>query len=169
MAPTPTPQNGPYLWKSCECISYYLSIIPPCMYATISIIKHFAISENEGQGGGQRPFGIFPKIHPIWQPDPSLRHDPMDQNDNLPETISTVVILGHNVKYLGGPSTLIFQKLFQFRTLEHISVSSFSAFRALNMQQYMFCKLEHYGCTGGFLPKSLPVMVHRPRNVLKLF
>ena len=24
------------------------------------------------RGGGQRPFGIFPKIHPIWQRDPSL-------------------------------------------------------------------------------------------------
>ena len=22
--------------------------------------------------GGRRPFGIFPKIHPIWWPDPSL-------------------------------------------------------------------------------------------------
>ena len=29
---------------------------------------------SEGQGaGGQRLFGIFPKIHPIWYCDPSLR------------------------------------------------------------------------------------------------
>ena len=33
MAPPPTPQNGPYLWKSCAYISYYLAIIPPCIYA----------------------------------------------------------------------------------------------------------------------------------------
>ena len=26
----PTSQNGPYLWKSCACISYYLAIILPC-------------------------------------------------------------------------------------------------------------------------------------------
>ena len=25
------------------------------------------------RGGGRRPFGIFPKIHLIWLPDPSLR------------------------------------------------------------------------------------------------
>ena len=35
---TPTPQNGPYLWKACACISYYPAIIPPCIYSTIS--KH---------------------------------------------------------------------------------------------------------------------------------
>ena len=28
-------------------------------------------SENEG-GGGQRPFGIFPKVHPFWWCHPSL-------------------------------------------------------------------------------------------------
>ena len=27
-----------------------------------------------GGGGGQRPFGTFPKIHPIWKRDPSLRN-----------------------------------------------------------------------------------------------
>ena len=26
------------------------------------------------RGGGQRRFGIFPKIHPIWLPDSSLRN-----------------------------------------------------------------------------------------------
>ena len=31
--------NGPYLWKSCACIPYYLAIILPCIYATTSIIK----------------------------------------------------------------------------------------------------------------------------------
>ena len=25
------------------------------------------------RGGGRRPFGIFPKIHPVWYRDPSLR------------------------------------------------------------------------------------------------
>ena len=29
-------QNGPYLWKSCACILYYLALIPTCIYATIN-------------------------------------------------------------------------------------------------------------------------------------
>ena len=37
---TPRPSGGPYLWKSCACISYYLALIPPCIYATISITKN---------------------------------------------------------------------------------------------------------------------------------
>ena len=36
---TPTPQNVPYLWKSCACISYYPAIISPRIYATIWVIK----------------------------------------------------------------------------------------------------------------------------------
>ena len=36
--PPPTSQNGPYLWKSCACISYYLALVPPSIYSTISII-----------------------------------------------------------------------------------------------------------------------------------
>ena len=34
------------------------------------IAKSF--SENKGWGGGQRPFGTFPKIHPFWWRHPSL-------------------------------------------------------------------------------------------------
>ena len=37
---TPTPQNGPYLWKSCACISYFPAIISDCIYATISAMKN---------------------------------------------------------------------------------------------------------------------------------
>ena len=40
VAPSPTPQNGPDLWKSCACISHYLFIISPRIYATISVIKN---------------------------------------------------------------------------------------------------------------------------------
>ena len=36
---TPTPQNGPHLWKSCVCISYYLALVPPCIYLKILIVK----------------------------------------------------------------------------------------------------------------------------------
>ena len=32
---TPAPQNGPYLWNSCACISYYPAIISPRIYGTI--------------------------------------------------------------------------------------------------------------------------------------
>ena len=31
----PAPQNGPHLWKSYACISYYLALVPPCIYSTI--------------------------------------------------------------------------------------------------------------------------------------
>ena len=29
------------------------------------------------RGGGQRPFGTFPKIHPFWSGEASLRHGPL--------------------------------------------------------------------------------------------
>ena len=46
------------LKKACACISYYLALIPPCIYATISIIKR--LQQNfPKMRGGQRPFGIF--------------------------------------------------------------------------------------------------------------
>ena len=32
------------------------------------------------------------------------------------------------------------------------------------MQKHRFCKLGHYGCPGGSLTKSLPLIVHRPRK-----
>ena len=43
-------------------------MIPSCIYATISIIKY----KFPKTRGGRRPFGIFLKIHPIWQRHPSL-------------------------------------------------------------------------------------------------
>ena len=46
--------------------------VPPCTYATISIMKNLQYNFlNEG-GRGQRPFGFFPKICLICQCDPSL-------------------------------------------------------------------------------------------------
>ena len=42
--------------------SYYLALVPPCIYSIISIIKQ----------NYQGPFGIFPKNHPIWCSHPSL-------------------------------------------------------------------------------------------------
>ena len=70
--PSPIPQNCPYLWKSCTCISYYLAIIHPRIYASISVIKNCNIIFRIWGGGVWRPFGIFPKVHLIWKPDPSL-------------------------------------------------------------------------------------------------
>ena len=66
-------QNKTHFEEGTSESLYYLTTIPPHLYATISFIKKIAIqfSENEGVGG-QRLFGIFPKIHLIWQPDPSL-------------------------------------------------------------------------------------------------
>ena len=60
LTPNPTPQNGPYLWKSCACISYYLVIISPRIYATISVMKICNIIFQKW-GRGRRPFGIFSK------------------------------------------------------------------------------------------------------------
>ena len=57
--PHPAPQNGPYLWKSCACILYYLAIIPPRIYATIFIIKICNKIFRKWGGGDRRPFGIF--------------------------------------------------------------------------------------------------------------
>ena len=42
-----------YLWKSCACISYYLALIPPCIYA-------IWFSENEG--GVKGHFELFRKF-----------------------------------------------------------------------------------------------------------
>ena len=39
--------------------------MPPCINATISIIK-ICIIIFQKWGGSQRLFGIFPKIHPFW-------------------------------------------------------------------------------------------------------
>ena len=50
-----------YIWKSCACISYYLAIIPPRIYATISVIKNLQYNFRKMKGGGRRPFGIFSK------------------------------------------------------------------------------------------------------------
>ena len=52
--------------------SSYLALSRACS----GKIRHM-ISENEEGGGGgwggQRPFGSFPKTHPLWQRHPSLR------------------------------------------------------------------------------------------------
>ena len=49
--PPPTPQNGLYLWKSCACISYYLALVPPYIYSTISIIKKLKHNFPKMRGG----------------------------------------------------------------------------------------------------------------------
>ena len=53
------------------CISYYLVLVPPCIYWTISIINNLQHNYPKIRGV-QRPFGFFPKIHPIWFWDPSF-------------------------------------------------------------------------------------------------
>ena len=46
--------------------SYYPAIISPRIYATISVMKNLQYYFPKKRGGGRRPFGFFPKIHPIW-------------------------------------------------------------------------------------------------------
>ena len=52
--PTPTSQNGPHLWQSSACISYYLALVPSLIYLTISIIKYLQhnFPKLKGRGGG---------------------------------------------------------------------------------------------------------------------
>ena len=40
-----------------------------------NFVAKSAIWFSENEGGGQRPFGTFPKFHPFWCPHLSLRHD----------------------------------------------------------------------------------------------
>ena len=60
--PPPAPQNGPYLWKSCACISYYLALIPPCIYATIFIIKNCNIIFQKWGWGVKGRLEFFQKF-----------------------------------------------------------------------------------------------------------
>ena len=48
------------------------AIIPPRIYETISILKNVQHNFQKMRGGGQRLFGIFPKIHLLWYRHPSL-------------------------------------------------------------------------------------------------
>ena len=44
------------------------------------------------RGGGQRPFGTFPKIHPFWSGDASL--SPMKFCDILDFSLPVALVLG---------------------------------------------------------------------------
>ena len=43
------------------CISYYLALIPPCIYATISIIKSLQHDFPKMRGGGSKAVWNFSK------------------------------------------------------------------------------------------------------------
>ena len=44
-----------------------------CMvFKAVQLFKKSAIWFSENEGGGQRPFGTFPKIHPFWSGEASL-------------------------------------------------------------------------------------------------
>ena len=65
---TPTPR--PSEWSlSLEiiyaCISYYLALVPPCIYSTISIIKHLQHNFPKMRRGVEGRLEFFPKIHLI--------------------------------------------------------------------------------------------------------
>ena len=47
--------------------------MPSCINATIFIIKNLQYNFPKMRGGGIGHFEFFPKIHPIWLRDPSLR------------------------------------------------------------------------------------------------
>ena len=49
----------------------YLHMVPAILEDFVSNIKNLQYNLPKKRGG-QRPFGIFPKIHPIWLPDTSL-------------------------------------------------------------------------------------------------
>ena len=69
-------------------------------------IEKIAISFSKNEvGGGQKPFGTFPKIHQFWGPHPSLRklkawhqwklHDSQSEWDCVPFKILAMVFLKH--------------------------------------------------------------------------
>ena len=49
--PPPAPQKGPFRWKSCARISYYLALVPPRIYSTISIVKKMQYNFPKSEGG----------------------------------------------------------------------------------------------------------------------
>ena len=55
-------QNKTHFEEGTSESLYYLAIMPPRIYATISIVKNLQHNFPKMRGGGQRPFGIFPKI-----------------------------------------------------------------------------------------------------------
>ena len=62
---------------------------------------------SENEGGGQRPFWTFPKIHPFWRGDASLRADGANKNlhlylNNVMEQVTTRDKLHHKEKPLCG-------------------------------------------------------------------
>ena len=78
------PQNGPFLEVEIMCMYFILS--DPFTYLHIwnpLLCRHFLkalyplwkicnIIVRKWGRGGQRLFGIFPKIHPFWYPDPGI-------------------------------------------------------------------------------------------------
>ena len=61
--PPPISQNSTYLWKSCPCISYYLTLVPPFIYSSISIIKSLQHNFPKiGWRGGESHLEFFRKF-----------------------------------------------------------------------------------------------------------
>ena len=54
LTPAPTPQNGPYLPKTCACISCYPGIVSPRIYATITVIKKLQYNFPKMRGEGSK-------------------------------------------------------------------------------------------------------------------
>ena len=65
------------LKKACTCISYYLVLIPPCIYVTISIIKKMQHNFPKMRGGSKAVWNFsknssdlvawpFPKSYPLF-------------------------------------------------------------------------------------------------------
>ena len=59
-------QNKTHFEEGTSESLYYLAIIPPLIYATISVMKNLQHNFPKMRVGGSKPFGIFPKIHLIW-------------------------------------------------------------------------------------------------------
>ena len=78
--PHPTPQYGPYLWKSCACILYYLAIIPPRIHATISIIKDCNIIFLKMRGGRRLFENFSNNSSDLVQPPFPIQRDAKSQN-----------------------------------------------------------------------------------------
>ena len=62
-----------------------------------------------GGGGGQRPFGIFPKIHPIWKLDHSLIIIIVNSNERIDFQVLLHIPISHCIFTIVSDITQLFQ------------------------------------------------------------
>ena len=108
--------------------------MPPCINGTISIIKkNLQHNFPKMRGGGQRPFGIFPKNHPIWRSHPFLTC--MQDRRNIAEKHLGGQIPSHRA--LSSPWYFVSQIICLANSLE---IRNYTRFReTIEVRRYPAC------------------------------